>query len=83
MPARSTGTTSGTGPASLTPAGRPQRGGHRHRPHAHLAHGLVGEQGYQFVGQAAERGGLGALLPQHGELVRDQRMINDQSLHDQ
>src|SRR4029077_17123883 len=93
IPARSTGTTSGTGPASLTPSagpsgvvtvtGRtrisrlasPASGVPRHGPSAYLRNGLVGEQGYRFVGQTAERGGLGGLLPQHGELVRNQWMI--------
>ena len=43
----------------------------------HLAGGLVGEQGDQLVGQLPERRRVGALVPQGGQLVRDEGVVDD------
>ena len=81
MPARSTGTTIGSGAASLTPWRRPPE---CVRPPVHLyvPGRLVRQQRHQLVGQPPERGRVGARVAQRGELVRDQRVIGYERLHE-
>ena len=80
-PARRIGTTSGLG------CGQPDADGRAHgrrdldRLDPDVAGRLVGEQGHQLVGQPAERRGVGAFVPQCGELVGDQGMVDDGHSH--
>ena len=80
-PARRIGTTSGLGVESLHAGRRRDRGRDVDRLDAHVAGGLVGQQRDQLVGEPAERRGVGALVPQHRELVRDERVVGDVDLH--
>ena len=80
-PARRIGTTSGLGLASLTPGGVRDRRAHGHRLDAHVAGGLVGQQRDELVGEPAEGRGVGALVPQGGQLVGDQRVVGDVGAH--
>ena len=80
-PARRIGTTSGRGWESFTPV-VPVTGvlivdllG------PHIPGGLVGEQGDQLVGEPPEGRGVGALVAQRGEFVRDQRVVDDMDPH--
>ena len=82
-PARRIGTTSGLGVDSRTPVVGRDRGHDVDRLGAHVPGGLVGEQGDQLVGEPPEGGGVGALVAQRGELVRDQRVVDDVDPHGQ
>ena len=62
--------------------GRRHRGLHLDRLGAHLTGCLVGEQRDQFVGQPTEGGGVGAFVAQCGQLVGDERVVDDERSHD-
>ena len=80
-PARRIGTTSGWGAASLTPVVGADRRDDVDRLDPHVAGGLVGQQRDQLVGQPAERRGVGVLVAQGGELVGDERVVDDVGAH--
>ena len=50
--------------------------------HGQVAGGLVGLKHHEFGDELAEGGGGGVLVAQHGELVLDQRMIQNMEFHD-
>jgi hypothetical protein len=45
------------------------------------ASGLVGQQGHQFIGESPERRRVGVAIPQGGELVSNERVINHEQAH--
>jgi len=65
--------------------GRADRGGHRGLDGdglgTHLASGLVGEKGDELFGQLTEDGRRRRLVPQHGELMGDERVIHNDGAH--
>ena len=76
-PARRIGTTSGVGAASRTPVVGPTGVVIVDLLGAHVPGRLVGEQGDQLVGEPPEGRRVGALVAQGGELVGDQRVVDD------
>ena len=54
-----------------------QRRLNRARADADIAGRLVREQGDQLFGESPEGRRVGGLVPQHGELVSDERMVDD------
>ena len=80
-PARRIGTTSGRGVDSRDALGRPHRCLHRVRADPGAPGRLVRQQGDQLLGQPAEGRRIGPLVPQGGQLVGDQRVLDDAEIH--
>ena len=71
-----------TGFGELLAGHRRDRGLDRRGHDAQVAGGFIGFKHHKLGDELAENGGGGVLVAQHGELVLDQRMIQNVKFHD-